>query len=65
MASIKKKAAYRLFKLAHDMRALKVMGNSENDNAILEEMARRVEALQSMTEGMDAKPGPKPKTEFF
>lgn len=65
MASIKKKAAYRIFKLAQEIRSLKVMGNSENDNAVLEQLARNIEALQSMTDGMDRNSGPQPNTTFF
>lgn len=53
MASITKKAGYRLFKMAQDFRAMKVMGNSENDNAVLEILAQEIEKLNPLLEGFD------------
>jgi len=53
MASIRKKAGYRLFSLAQDLRRLKVMGNSENDNAVLEQIALELEKLNQLLENFD------------
>ena len=53
MASIRKKAGYRLFYVAQELRRLKVLVNSENDNAVLEQLALEIEKLNQLLVNFD------------
>lgn len=60
MASVKKKASFRLFTAAQSFRALKSSTNSDNDNQSLDQIIAAIEGLIPMLERFDRRPGPKP-----